>query len=462
MRKKSAAGIFSRGQDAPDFNVGVVVFFLLLLYLIYTLLHFAFQKDYTTYTVGNESAVSASATYQALILRSEKVVSSDWVGYVNLFVPEGTRTAVGGIVATVDELGVYSETIDSAGKNQVLSSDDLLRLKSHFSDLAVQYDGQNFSGIYARKNEISSYFLGAVATSTLSSLQESMSLSEFFHKEPSEYSGLVSYYTDGFEKVTADTVKADYFNTEKYSRSVTKDFVEPNDFLYKIIDSEDWSLVFPVSDTDAALYNSKSKLSVTFLANNLTVDCNFRLFTAGDSKLYIELYLSKYLVQFLGDRYTKIRINQYSGSGYKVPATSVVTKEFYVVPKEYLFTVTEDKTEVRQLMTENFSGRDSVREAVTPTVFWSDDSYIYLDTNDFAEGTLFVNPITEEKYTVRLKSPLKGVYQVNKGFTVFRLIEIVMDREDYLIVRAGTRYGITTFDLLLLHPEGTEEGAVLH
>ena len=54
------------------------------------------------------------------------------------------------------------------------------------------------------------------------------------------------------------------------------------------------------------------------------------------------------------------------------------------------------------------------------------------------------------RYTVGEKASLEGVYCINKGYAVFRTISIIDQNEEYCIVEAGTRYGISQFDYIVL------------
>ena len=95
------------------------------------------------------------------------------------------------------------------------------------------------------------------------------------------------------------------------------------------------------------------------------------------------------------------------------------------------------------------------------TVYRQDDEYYYIDKADIADGTVIAREDSDERYTVRLSTALTGVYQVNRGYTVFRQIEALRTDGDYCFIRSGTAYGVSTFDMILLEAAGISEGQIL-
>ena len=57
---------------------------------------------------------------------------------------------------------------------------------------------------------------------------------------------------------------------------------------------------------------------------------------------------------------------------------------------------------------------------------------------------------------------LEGVYGMNKGYEVFRQIEILDQNEEYCIVAKGTSYGLQPFDYIVLDGESVKEEEILH
>ena len=57
---------------------------------------------------------------------------------------------------------------------------------------------------------------------------------------------------------------------------------------------------------------------------------------------------------------------------------------------------------------------------------------------------------------------LDGVYNINKGFAVFKRIEKLFENEEYTIVESGTSYGISMYDHIALDSSAVEENDIIH
>lgn len=53
-------------------------------------------------------------------------------------------------------------------------------------------------------------------------------------------------------------------------------------------------------------------------------------------------------------------------------------------------------------------------------------------------------------YQINMMKPLEGVYNINKGYTVFRKVEILENANGYSIVKKNTEYGLSTYDHIVL------------
>ena len=60
------------------------------------------------------------------------------------------------------------------------------------------------------------------------------------------------------------------------------------------------------------------------------------------------------------------------------------------------------------------------------------------------------------------KESMKGAYNINKGYTIFRRVEILQENEEYCIVKEGTAYGLSVYDHVVLDAETVEEAQVIY
>ena len=71
---------------------------------------------------------------------------------------------------------------------------------------------------------------------------------------------------------------------------------------------------------------------------------------------------------------------------------------------------------------------------------------------------------TDQKgmYQIASRMSLDGVYNVNKGYTVFRKVEILETANGYSIVRKGSSYGLQVYDHIVLDASMVHDGQLLY
>ena len=439
--------------------MGLIVFLFIFLYFTFSLIRYATRETYSSFPVGREESLSSAKSYHALILRQEESVLSHWAGYVDFFAPEASHVSVGSIVTSVDELGTYSETIRNASDLQKLSDEELLNLKSRLRSISSSYSGLRFPSVYEGKDSINAFFMSHIGSASLAVLEQNASLNEFFHVHKSDTSGLVLYYRDGYENREAKDLTAEDFGGKQYNRERTDNLVTVGDFLYKLVNSEDWKLVLSVSAEEAAYYSDKNSVRFTFIKNGLSTEAGCRILNGADGSYLMELSLTRYLVQFATDRFTEIRIDQAGEKGYKIPLSCQTTETVYLIPREY--ELTDENGSPVGFLQEAYSGTVETPRYIQPKVYMRDEQYCYVSRETLPAETVLIRQDSQDRYTVRLTSTLKGVYQINSGYTVFCPIEVLEQNGEYLLVRRDTQNGISTYDSLLLNASEYTSGQIL-
>lgn len=58
---------------------------------------------------------------------------------------------------------------------------------------------------------------------------------------------------------------------------------------------------------------------------------------------------------------------------------------------------------------------------------------------------------------------LQGVYNINRGYTVFKKIEVLTSNDEYYTVKRGTDYGLSVYDHIVLDASAvTANGSVIY
>ena len=85
----------------------------------------------------------------------------------------------------------------------------------------------------------------------------------------------------------------------------------------------------------------------------------------------------------------------------------------------------------------------------------------YLDMGSFKEGTVLQKPDSADTYTLSKTAKLSGVYNINKGYAVFRQINILCEGEEYYIIEDGNDYGLSNFDHIALDSKNVHENDIV-
>ena len=81
--------------------------------------------------------------------------------------------------------------------------------------------------------------------------------------------------------------------------------------------------------------------------------------------------------------------------------------------------------------------------------------------DDFQDGDYIVLPDSNERYQIGQKESLQGVYNVNRGYAVFKQVEILDENSEYCIVQKNMDYGLRTYDQIVLNASMVTEHDIL-
>lgn len=269
-----------------------------------------------------------------------------------------------------------------------------------------------------------------------------------------------------YSNVSPSSITEDHFDKTKYIRNITKsgELIERGAPAYKLITSEDWSLIFQLSEEDIQEYSDKTQLQVSFTSHDLTATGNFSIITGADGKQYGKLDFNKYVVQFSSERFVNFEILSEDVKGLKIPVSSVTTKDFFLIPVDYA--AQGGDTSQTGFMKEVY-GEDgtSTIQFVPADIYYSTDEYYYIDKSEnspLKAGDYIVKQGSSERYQIGPTASLEGVYNINKGYAVFRQIEVISSNDEYYTIEKGTPYGLSVYDHIVLDADTVQEGAIIY
>lgn len=446
-----------------NINIGMIFFSVMAIYIIISVITYMRRDHMVGYQV-KEGALSTNNIYDAVAVRTEKIVTSDNAGYVNYFATEGGRVAVGNLVYTVDESGQLLEYLKSQGSEEVaLGDEDLSELRSQIVNFDSSFDPQNFYTVYDFKVSIDGTVQKLSNSSILQNIQSlnssSGTLSSIGYKNAPD-TGIVVYSIDGYEDLTLETMTLDKLDQKNYEKTqlINNTLVKAGDPVYKLCTSEEWSIIINEQDPERLQeFEDLEYIKVRFIKNQDESWGKVTTYTNVDGQSFVQLTFTNSMITFCRDRFLNVELITEDETGLKIPNSSIVNKSFFLIPKAYLINNNDNTSGV---LREKYDEQgNATTEFVSLNVYNETDTEYYIDTDTLRAGDTLIKPDSNERYTVSKTDTLIGVYNINKGYADFRQVKILYQNDEYAIVRSNTMYGLNVYDYIVLDSSTVEEGS---
>ena len=451
------------------FNIGTVLFGTLFIYMIISVLLYLTSTRTVSYQV-TAGPLSRNQTYTALALYSEEVVTAKTSGYVTYYARDNSKIKRAGAAFGISAEKEFSENVE-------LKNSDLLELRSSMAKFAYSFQPDSFSSVYEFKYELEGDILqyAGVKPAIVSSgsntadmtaqdvLTESIKPQNINNHTInfSENDGIVLYSVDGYEGISEeDLTKDDFVQTARNKKNLrTSDMVNLGDPVYKVINSEIWSIYIPLTEKQTVQIAGRDKIRVKFLKDGKTQVGDFAIIQK-DNDFYCRITFTNGLIRYASSRFLEIELVTNTKSGLKVPLSALVNKDFYVIPTDFVAN-TQNISEAKLIKeTVDKSGK-TIQEFVNATLYAEQDEQFYVDKSEFKEGDVLIKPDSTQRYIIKDTATLEGVYSTNKGYAVFRKVVIIDQNEDFCIVEQGTSFGIAQYDNIVLRSNTVKEEEVL-
>lgn len=90
----------------------------------------------------------------------------------------------------------------------------------------------------------------------------------------------------------------------------------------------------------------------------------------------------------------------------------------------------------------------------------TEDRY-YIANSALSKGDILIKSDSSDKFTLSETESLPGVFNINRGYAVFRKVEILFQNQEYTIVDTGTCYGISLYDHIALDASLIKENEII-
>lgn len=440
-----------------NLNIGIFIFGIIFIYLIVSVLMYLTSGPVSVYEV-REGSILKDTAYTGFVVRSETVVEAQEDGYVNYFVTEGEKVGAKTNVYTSSAEKLDFQTVDEES-SEALTPEEESSLLTDIQAFSDNFQAEDFQNVYTVKSKIDDLLDSRSSQNRKTQLKDMLKTrGDNLKVYNASKDGIIIYSVDGYENTTISDVTEEMILINDHVTSALENNmqVRAGEPVYKLITSDQWTVVVVLSDEMTQELAETKRIKVRFAKDNQTETADFAIYNTENANLGF-LTFDTGMVRYARDRYLDIELILEDESGLKIPCSSVVEKEFYTVPEDYL---TQGGNSREKGILVQSEGEARFQEA---EVFYRDTEtgMIYLDPLDFPEDTVLIKPDSKETCPLKETAKLKGVYNINKGYAVFKQIQILCESDEYYIVATGSDYGLSNYDHIALNGEDVKENDVV-
>lgn len=452
-----------------EVNIGLVVAFGVLIILIINIYRYFTTPHLSLYEV-QEGSAGSEADAIAMILRTETVYRTEQAGYLNYYYREGARVSKGTKIYSLNDSSGLQSLLTVNEENSLLAAKDIGRLKNEVRTFSANYSDAAFSESYRLKEEFLSDYLRYRDVSRLDVLAGNPAAEGRILTVYAPQSGSVTYYSDIYDGYTKEQITGEEFSEEKRSvpeRNKLTGLSAINSFAYKLVTEEVWQLVIQLDDENfKRLQPGGDTIAFRIAGDSVLYQKPYELLSVNGGH-YLLVEMDRYGTDYLKERFLHVSLEFHREEGLKIPGTSILEKEVYQIPERFVMSGgmgDEDSTGISIERFDEASGgvRPDYQE-INPLFF--ENGYYYVAAEDFDSGSYIDSAgIAAEPERAMLYSfltSLEGVYNMNRGYAVFKRIERLTDLEDYILVRSGLAGGVALYDHIVLDVSAVTKDIIL-
>ena len=449
---KTSKGKIRKYRKPLNLNIGMIIFGVVFIYVIVCVVLYFQTRHIQRYEV-QEGSLATNNLYRGIIIREESIVYTDTAGYINYYAREGGRVARNDLVYVVDETGRLNDEISGmVTEENTLSDREIAEFRSEIVNFIHSFDSTNYDTTYDFKYSMKNMVLKLANANMLDNIG-SLSAENVVRYSYAPQAGIVAYWTDGYEDLTARDVTEEMFNDSDYKKTqlLSNSLAAVGDPAYKLSTDENWSIVFPIEPERGAKLLNEGYILVKFLKNQYESWGSVKLMTNSDGNTYLSLSFTNSMITFLNDRFLDVELIIEDETGLKIPISSIVQKEFFLIPEDYVILSGNSGrgSIVRQCYLEDGTISSEMLE-IDLYNFDDESKEYYLDSSILNVGDILYKLDSQESFTVSKRATLIGVYNMNKGYADFKQIKILYQNDEYAIVNSNTRYGLSVYDYIAL------------
>ena len=436
--------------------------------------------------------IDVPTVLRGMIIREEQVVNSPRSGQSEYFYLEGDRVKKNALVCSVkdgDEASVIEGEIERLDESIIeaqqqradlsLFKEDLTRISQSLNQLALSMVPRFVDGdlsslasfadqVNTQMNLRNQIWLTENTTSTASLNEQKAAyqnqLSESVSNVYAQESGIFSLKVDQFEEIATPQTRTQIdrrqmemnVQAEYISKSLAKEEGQP---LFKIITSNIWYLAAYVPNDLASSWETGDTVLVTGTVGDEhpQVEMQVETMTPGESDTYVVFCSNQNMTSFLDVRTMDFYVEENIYTGFKIPNTAIVEKNFIKIPRAYLVESLDQNGVIKR------EGNEDRLIGINIAMSDEENVYILQDFGDLKIGDTLVSE-GENATTYMLSEVVtyQGVYVANSSMAAFTVIEPLGSNNEYTIVRAGSQYGLKINDRIVSDAKTVEESEMVN
>ena len=431
------------------FRLLFVIFFIILTYIAINFVRIFNKKQIKYYEVTSGEIVNVDR-HTGVIYREENIEYSLNDGYISYYVVNGERVNRGALVYTIGDT-------ESSFEKFTLDNDDKLLIKQNIKKYSNAITDYNFSNIYNAKHNLDNQLNEISIVKQLENVNfENEIVAKV--KGYAKYAGLISFIIDGHENDKIESFKSDTY--KNYNNTIINsdtNIVKIGDAMYKIISDPNFNIAF---DSDYNYDNDKNKtVNIKFVYENLNAKGIISSFIGEDNVKHFMLSVDEYPESFIDKRLVEFEIENKKITGLKIPIKSIISKNCYMIPKNMLEKDFETDENIFFKLSAN-----GERVRVSCNISKEDENHYYISIDDALSKLKYGDVLTNrynDTYSLSEVRKLDGVYNLNKGYAVFKNIDVIDKTNEYAIIRSRTPNGVSLYDHIALNASDVNEGDLI-
>ncbi|WP_054740498.1 HlyD family efflux transporter periplasmic adaptor subunit [Cellulosilyticum ruminicola] len=444
--------------------------------------------------VVNTGTLDMSEIYEGIIVRNEKVYTSEVTGTIQYNVTEGEKVKKEGIAYAVvsdeknlvmaekEKVKADTELYNTADKRKeisyyqdevsVLANDFDTKMQEYYKNInAINTDyiyilrGQlddnvkDLTDIYTKEQEALNTSVGEKVNNITNNLEKYKSV------QKTASSGIISYNIDGQEKLNYENIsKLDYNTYHKIfkktaSQNIIKSYVEKDEPVYKLVLDNTWYIVTYVSNEKDDIFTKGTSYPLNFdTLNGSEINCKLVSKEQENNRLRLVFKTQEQIDEFLTVRQVHFSIGNKNESGLKIPVQAIVEQRLLKIPVEYK--IEKDN----KIGVQRKNGEVIEFVEIRPQSEKQDMMYILQDVGNLrglTVGTKLVNPVSGGTYTIDEFETAQGVYVINGQIAQFKKIDIYVQSEDYALIKNNGSSQLKEKDKIISNPKNIKINQLL-